>query len=117
MEIVPPSNVCHAEAIDKDAHRRDENVEEGELGREDDEGLLCLSSSCLALLFTLLLFFISLLCLLFGAPLAPLCAGGEGEVGEGGHEDDGGVGDEGLEDATVPAGGETKKEAGEEYCG
>ena len=38
-------------------------------------------------------------------------------MGEGGHEDDGGVGDDGLEDATVPAGGKAKKEAGEEHRG
>ena len=38
-------------------------------------------------------------------------------MGEGRHEDDGGVGDDGLEDATVPAGGKAKKEAGEEHRG
>ena len=36
---------------------------------------------------------------------------------EDGHEDDGGVGEEGLEDAAVPAGGEAKQQAGEEHCG
>ena len=81
----------------------EENVEDCELGREDDEGLF----SCLFLLFTLRLL-ISLLPLLFGAPLAPGCAGDECEVGEGGQEDDGGVGDDRLEDATVPAGDEAK---------
>ena len=33
---------------------------------------------------------------------------------EDGHEDDGGVGEEGLEDAAVPAGGEAKQQAREE---
>ena len=42
FEIVPPANVCHAEAISNDAQGGDEKIEEGELGREDDEGLLCL---------------------------------------------------------------------------
>ena len=35
-------------------------------------------------------------------------------MGEGGHEDDGGVGEDGLEDAAVPAGGEAKQQAREE---
>ena len=38
-------------------------------------------------------------------------------MGEDRQEEDGGVGEEGLEDATVPAGGEAKKEAGEEHRG
>ena len=38
-------------------------------------------------------------------------------MGEGGHEEDGGVGDEGLEDAMVPAGDEAKNEAREEDGG
>ena len=38
-------------------------------------------------------------------------------MGEGGHEDDGGVGEEGLQDATVPAGGEAKEQAGQEHGG
>ena len=38
-------------------------------------------------------------------------------MGKCGHEDDGGVGDEGLEDATVPAGHEAKNEAREENGG
>ena len=38
-------------------------------------------------------------------------------MGEGGQEEDGGVGEEGLEDATVPAGGEAKQKAGEEHGG
>ena len=38
-------------------------------------------------------------------------------MGEGGHEDDGGVAEEGLQDATVPTGGKAKKQAREEYCG
>ena len=38
-------------------------------------------------------------------------------MGEDGHEDDGGVGEDGLEDATVPAGDETKQQAGEEHGG
>ena len=38
-------------------------------------------------------------------------------MGEGGHEEDGGVGEEGLEDAAVPAGGEAKQQAREEDGG
>ena len=36
---------------------------------------------------------------------------------EDGHEEDGGVGQEGLEDSTVPAGGKANQQAGEEHCG
>ena len=38
-------------------------------------------------------------------------------MGEGGHEEDGGVGEEGLQDATVPAEGEAKEQAREEHGG
>ena len=38
-------------------------------------------------------------------------------MGEGGQEDDGGVGDDRLEDATVPAGDEAKEQAGKEHRG
>ena len=37
-------------------------------------------------------------------------------MGEGGHEEDGWVGEEGLEDASVPAGDEAKEEARKEHC-
>ena len=38
-------------------------------------------------------------------------------MGEDMQEEDGGVGEEGLEDASVPAGGETKQQTGEERRG
>ena len=38
-------------------------------------------------------------------------------MGEGRHEDDGGVGQEGLEDARVPAGDDAKDQSGEEDGG
>ena len=38
-------------------------------------------------------------------------------MGEDGHEEDGGVSEEGLDDATVPARDEAKQQAGEEHGG
>ena len=38
-------------------------------------------------------------------------------MGEGGHEEDGGMGEEGLEDVRVPTGDDAKEEAREELGG
>ena len=86
MKIIPPSDVCHSYAIDDVASDGEDYIHDCELGRECDERLL-----------------------LF--PFSPCAAASERKVSECGHQHDGGVGHDRLEDVLVPARDDAKDEA------
>ena len=92
IKVIPPSYVRHTDAIDDVASDGEDDIHDCELGRELDERLLLFSS--------------------FFATSAPLCAALERKVGERGHQHDGGVRHDRLEDVLVPAGYDAKEEAG-----
>ena len=88
---VPSTNELYADAINDVANDGDDDVYECELGGEHDERLR-------------FYFFFS--------TSAPLGAALECKVGERGHQYHGGVRNDRLEHVLVPAGGESKEEAG-----
>ena len=91
IKVIPPSYVRHIDAIDDVASDGEDDIHDCELGRELDERLL---------LFSFLF-----------ATSAPCAAAIERKVSECGHQHDGGVGHDRLEDVLVPAGDDSKDEA------
>ena len=89
---LPPIDVCHTDAIDDVANDGEDDIHDCELRRKRDERFLLFPS-----------FFVS---------SVPLPAALERKVGERGHQHDGGVRDDRLEDVLVPAGDDAKEEAG-----